>query len=164
MQCNFCTLFDQNYLTRGLSLYASLIKHVENFRLWILCMDDETYSLLTTLQLDKVTLIRLKDFEDEELLKIKPTRTAVEYFWTITPSLPLYVLKINPEIQDIAYLDADTFFYSTPQPIYDEFVNYDALIVKHNYSPQFAQKEKTEYNNHESKNKNADRPFYGNIT
>ncbi|OGY79828.1 MAG: hypothetical protein A3B74_04200 [Candidatus Kerfeldbacteria bacterium RIFCSPHIGHO2_02_FULL_42_14] len=105
-------------------------------------MDDETYSLLTTLQLDKVTLIRLKDFEDEELLKIKPTRTAVEYFWTITPSLPLYVLKINPEIQDIAYLDADTFFYSTPQPIYDEFVNYDALIVKHNYSPQFAQKEK----------------------
>ncbi len=142
MKNNFCTLFDQNYLTRGLALYQSLLRHGDDFQLWILCMDNETYTILNKLQLEKVSLIKLSDIEDEALLKIKPTRTAVEYCWTLTPSLPLYILKNHPELSDIAYLDADTFFYSSTQPLYDEFINYDALIVKHNFAPEFEHKEK----------------------
>lgn len=143
MRYNFCTLFDKNYLTRGLSLHQSLLQHAGDFHLWILCMDDTVYTTLGKLKLERVTLIRLTDFEDSALLKIKPTRTAVEYCWTLTPSLPLYVLKTNPRLDTIAYLDADTFFFSSPQPIYDEFIGHSVLIIKHNYAPQHQAKEAT---------------------
>lgn len=143
MQYTFCTLFDKNYLTRGLALYSSLLQHAGDFRLWILCMDDTVYDILHRLDLERVTLIRLKDFEDPELLNIKSSRTPLEYCWTLTPSLPLYILEHNPQLETIAYLDADTFFFSSPQPMYDECKDHSVLIVKHNYSPLHKDKEKT---------------------
>lgn len=142
MRYNFCTLFDQNYFTRGLALYHSLQAQADDFQLWILCMDDNVYTGLQKLDLDKVQLIRLTDLEDPELLKIKPTRSAVEYCWTLTPSLPLYILTQHPELDHVTYLDADTYFYSSPQPIYDEWVNKSILIVSHNYAKRFEDRSK----------------------
>lgn len=142
MKYNFCTLFDKNYCTRGLALYQSLLQHGGDFTLWILCMDEVVYDILSHLKLDRVQLIRLPELEDSELLKIKSTRTAVEYCWTLTPSLPLYILKKYPQLDHITYLDADTFFYSSPQPIYDEYANHSILIIRHNYASRFVYKEK----------------------
>ena len=90
---HFCTLFDKNYLFRGLALHKSLLKNCPEFKLWILCMDDITYEILIKMQLDKVELIRLSEFEDHELIKTKISRTQVEYCWTCTPSLLLYILE-----------------------------------------------------------------------
>ena len=143
MKYNFCTLFDKNYLYRGLTLYNSLLKTCPDFHLWILCMDTETHIVLTKLNLKKATLITLKEFEDTELLKIKPTRTNVEYCWTCTPSLPLYILKNNPKLETIAYLDADLFFYSNLMPIYEEFANNSILIIKHRYASKHLSMQKT---------------------
>ena len=140
---NFCTLFDRNYLYKGLALYNSLLKIYENFKLWILCFDDITYSLLEGMNLKNIELISLKQFEDKELLRIKDTRTAVEYCWTCTPSLPLYILKNNPSLDMITYLDADLFFYSDPKPIYVEFGDNSILMVEHRYAPGSRKYEKT---------------------
>jgi hypothetical protein len=99
-------------------------------------MDDVTYDILNKLKLEKVSLIILRDFEDKELLRIKPTRTMVEYFWTISPSLPLYILQRNHSVEMITYLDADLFFYSDPAPIYDELGEKSVLIVEHRFPEQ----------------------------
>lgn len=138
MKYNFCTLFDKNYLYRGLTLYNSLLKTCPDFHLWILCMDTETHTVLTKLNLKKATLITLSKFEDTELLKIKSTRNSVEYCWTCSSSLPLYILKNNLNLETICYLDADLFFYSSPEPIYQELGQNSILIVKHRYSPKYA--------------------------
>lgn len=138
---HYCTLFDRNYLLKGLALYRSLGQHGGNFVLHILCMDDVVYELFGRMRFDNVRLIRRVDFEDPELLGVKPTRTVAEYCWTCTPSLPLYVLEHNPEIDLITYLDADLYFFSSPEPIFDEFGDASILIVEHNFAPRFKQYE-----------------------
>ncbi len=139
----FCTLFDKNYLYKGLALYQSLNAHCKKFTLWILCMDDITYSILEKMQLENVRLIPLKDFEDDDLRKVKRERTVAEYCWTCTSPLIIYVMQRESQTDHVAYLDADLFFYSNPYPIYDEFCNNSILIIEHRFSPQYKSMEAT---------------------
>lgn len=132
----FCTLFDSNYLTRGLALYNSLEKHCKDFHLYIFAFDDKALNILKSLQLPKATIISLKEFEDEELLSVKPTRTIAEYCWTATSSTILYVIK-KFNVESCTYLDADLFFYSSPEVIFEEMGKNSILITEHRYSPQY---------------------------
>jgi len=135
-QYHFCTYFDRNYLTRGLVLYHSLARLCQNpFTLWVLCFDFFTFQELEHLHLPGVNLISLDQFEasDLDLLRAKNERSLVEYFWTCTPSLPLYILNHNPEVDLITYLDADLCFYSDPIPIFSEMGNHSILIIEHRY-------------------------------
>ncbi len=138
-QYHFCTYFDRNYLTRGLVLYRSLVHHCQNpFTLWVLCFDQDTFQTLERLHLPEVNLISLDQFEadDPDLQKAKRERSLVEYFWTCTPSLPLYILKQHPEVDLITYLDADLCFYADPMPIFDEMGDRSILIIEHRYPPE----------------------------
>ena len=42
----FCTLFDSYYLDKGLTLYHSLKKVSDQFKLYIFCFDDSSYEVL----------------------------------------------------------------------------------------------------------------------
>lgn len=140
---NYCTLFDINFLAKGLTLYNSLVKHsTTDWKLYILCLDEETYTLLKKINLEKVSLISLDQIEDSELLIAKNNRNRTEYCWTLTPSLPLYLLNTKPEIDLITYLDADLFFYSSPEQIFEEFGNNSILLIPHNLPPEKKEKEK----------------------
>jgi hypothetical protein len=139
----FCTLFDKNYLYKGLALYSSLHTHCKEFTLWILCMDEPTYSILERMRLENVRLIPLDDFEDDALREAKPNRTFAEYCWTSTAPLILFVIQNEPTADLVAYLDADLFFYSNPQPIYDELGGGSTLIIRHRFSSQYEALEET---------------------
>jgi hypothetical protein len=102
-------------------------------------MDDVTYNLLDRMSLDRARLIKRDEFEDPDLLRVKPTRSVAEYCWTCTPSLPLYVLRTKPEVDLITYLDADLYFFSSPEPIFTEFGDRSILIVEHKFSPRFSE-------------------------
>ena len=134
---DFCTLFDKNYLFKGLALHESLRRHVEDFTLWILCMDDTAFDVLERLDLPDVKLLSLAQFEDEDLLAAKETRTQVEYCWTCTPSLPLYLLEHEPGLESISYLDADLFFSDDPAPVFQELGEGSIGIVGHRYGPKW---------------------------
>ncbi len=133
----FVTLFDSHYLTRGLVLYRSLVRYLEDFHLWIVCFDELVYHLLHALNLEKATLIPLKEFEDEELLRVKPHRTLQEYCWTSTPSVIRYVLNQEPSLEALTYLDADLMFFSSPHPIFEELQDASVLLTEHRYHPAF---------------------------
>jgi hypothetical protein len=133
----FCTYFDQYYLTRGLALYRSLREHCHEFRLWVLCMDGTTYHTLVELQLPGVHPIALEEFErdDESLQLAKTNRSRIEYYFTCTPSLPLYILNNQPEVDLITYLDADLFFFSSPAPLFEEMKEGSVAIIGHRFPP-----------------------------
>jgi len=133
---NFCTLFDSNYLSRGIACYRSLEKHCDDFHLYIFAFDEKSYNILKKLELKKATIISLKEFEDVELLKVKPTRSIAEYCWTSTSSTILYVLK-KFNVDNCTYIDADIYFYSSPKVIYDEMGDKSILLTEHRYSPQY---------------------------
>ena len=130
---NFCTLFDSAYLTRGLALYSSLEEHCKQFHIYIFAFDDSSYSYLKNANLDKATVISLKEFEDDQLLQVKNSRTKAEYCWTCTPSIILYSLT-QFNLESCTYLDADLYFFSPVEKIFDEFGDNSILLTEHRYS------------------------------
>jgi hypothetical protein len=107
-------------------------------------MDRESYKVLSRLDLSNVFLIALEDFEkgDEELLRAKENRTLIEYYFTCTPSLPLFVLRNCPEIDMITYLDADLFFFADPAALYEEIADHSIAIIGHRFPPNLLGNEK----------------------
>lgn len=118
-------------------MYRSLLRHGGVFHLWIICFDDLAFELLGKLNLEKVTLVSLAQFEDKELLKIKPQRTRKEYCWTCTSSAVLYVFNTEAHVDAITYLDADLMFFSSPEPIFAEAQNASIILTEHRYLPDF---------------------------
>lgn len=138
----FCTLFDSGYSSRGLALIESLNLVTTNFKIFVLAFDQNIYDILIKLNLQNVVAISLKDFEDQELLKVKSTRSRGEYCWTCTPSIIKYCLeKFN--LPNCTYLDADLYFFSDPAPLFQEMGSSSVLITEHRYTQKYDQTEKS---------------------
>lgn len=140
---NFCTLFNKNYLTRGLVAYKTLMASEPNAFLYIFAFDDETFDLLTKLRLEQCRIISLSEFEDPELLAVKPTRSFVEYCWTCTPSVVLFAIeKFN--LSHCTYIDSDLYFLNSPKAILNEIPeNCSILLTEHRYTKAFDQTEES---------------------
>ncbi len=133
----FCTYFDRHYLVRGLAMYESLRAHCAGLRLWVLCMDAASFDTLRKLALPDIVPIALGTLEaaDSDLLATKPTRSMVEYYFTCTPCLPLFLFKYAPEIDTLTYLDADLFFFGDPGSIREETKRGSIGIIEHRFPP-----------------------------
>lgn len=129
----YCTLFDKNYMPKGLALYQSLMDHAQPCHLYILAMDDDSFWWLYELNLPHVTVLPLTVVESRMgLQEIRANRNWMEFCWTMASQLMWYVIRItSPEM--ITYLDSDLFFYSSPDPIYQEMKNASIAIVPHRF-------------------------------
>lgn len=138
---NFVTLFDSLFLPQGLALHMSMERHMKQYTLWILCVDDASFLILSKLKLKNVKLLHLDKFETKELKKIRLERTNVEYLWTLTPFAPRFVIETKPSISRITYIDADLCFYNNPAPIFNELKvsKKNILITEHAFDPEYDQ-------------------------
>lgn len=141
-----CTLYNSLYLDKGLVLYDSLCKCSKDFKLYVLCMDEKCFEVLTDLNQDHHIPVRLSDFEcgDQELLTAKRNRPIGEYCWTCSSSFIRYVLKKYKE-PICTYIDADMFFYSDPQVLVDEMLNAgkSVMITPHRFPKEAEKQSKT---------------------
>lgn len=143
---NFSTFFDSNYLPKGIVLYNSLVKHLKKpFKLYLLCLDDDTYNFFHRNKCDfkNIELIKLLDFENNnpELKAAKQNRKLVEYYFTLSPVLPLFLLQCL-NLDHICSMDADLFFYSTPEHIFSKLNQYSIIITPHKFSKELKDREK----------------------
>lgn len=138
---HYVTLFDSLFLPQALALHASLQRHAGAHRLWMLCIDDESFDLLQRLGPSDCQPMRLADLETPALLAVRPTRSRGEYCWTLTPFAPDYVFDADPSVDRVTYLDADVWFRSDPRPIFAEFEasNAQILITRHGYAAEYDQ-------------------------
>lgn len=139
---HFVTLFDSYFLPQGISLLKSMERHISSdFKLWVLCIDDDAFNVLEQLDNKNLKLMRLRDYECAELISLKTSRSRGEYCWTLTPYVPKWVFESDPSVSRVTYLDADTWFCSDPAPIFEAFEasNKDVLITEHAPSPEYDQ-------------------------
>jgi hypothetical protein len=133
---NFCTLFDSNYLTRGMALNESLASVCPSYHLYVVAFDNDCYEYLLKPHLPNLTPILLKDFEDEKLKQVKSERTTAEYCWTCTPSIILYCIE-KFQLSSCTYVDADMIFYENPQILFDELTDKSIMITEHRYTRDY---------------------------
>ena len=140
---HYVTLFDSLFLPQGMALHISMERHLSNYKLWVLCVDDKAHQILTDLQLPNVELLKLSDLEGPELLNVKPLRSKAEYCWTLTPFAPRFVFEADVTVDQVTYLDADLWFRKSPDLLFKEFENSrkEVLITDHAYSPEHDQSE-----------------------
>ena len=140
MSHDYCTLFDSNYLARGLALYESLREHDPGAKLRVFCMDDGAKSILDRLDLPQLAAVGRDELEshDPELAAATHDRSQLEYCFTATPAAILASLEREPALDSITYLDADICFFSNPQPLFDELGDGSVQIAPHRYAPEHA--------------------------
>lgn len=136
---HYVTLFDSLFLPQGLALHMSMERHVQEYTLWILCVDDEAHEVLTKLKLPNVRLLQLSKLETKDLLRVKQTRSKGEYCWTLTPFAPRFVFEEDSTVERVTYLDADLWFRKHPGVLFEELEisGKDVLITDHSYSPEY---------------------------
>ncbi len=132
----FTTYFDKNYLSRGLALIHSLKEQKVEFKLFVLALDEFVFDFFSQNHTDCVTPIKLNQLEnhDKELFAAKTTRSKVEYYFTITPCLTLYILDTFAEVDMITYIDADIYFFDNPKKIFEEMKDNSVIVIPHHFS------------------------------
>jgi len=133
---HYATYFDHNYLKQGLALHASMERHCHPYHLWILALCDETWDYLTRSKLPNVTVVNMEGFETAALKAARANRTWREYIWTLTGSWMLYALNMH-DLDHISYIDADCYFFSSPEPIYEEIGAAPLGITPHRFAPKY---------------------------
>lgn len=134
MKTTLCTLYNSLYLDKGLVLYDSLKECAKDFELYVLCMDEKCYEVLSDINEKKLKPILLKEIEDEEMLKAKSNRSLAEYCWTCSSRLIRYIFETYRPAY-CTYIDADMYFYHDPQLLVDEMIkaNKSVMITPHRF-------------------------------
>ncbi len=134
---HYCTYFDRGFLIQGLAMWRSLAGQDRDSVLWVLALDEFTAEVLREGGGTWLRLVRLEEVEagDEELKAAKENRTKAEYYFTLSPCWPRWLLKKRPEIERVTYLDADLFFFGDPGVIFDAMDEAGAsvLVTRHRF-------------------------------
>ncbi|MCB9228522.1 MAG: glycosyl transferase [Deltaproteobacteria bacterium] len=139
MMQHYCTAFDSAYLLKGIALYESMLRHTQSFHLYVIAFDSDCYRILRLLNYSHMTVISLSEFESDDLLQVKESRSAAEYFWTCTPFTIAYCLD-HFALESCTYLDADIYFFSDPGILIREIPETSSvLITEHRYTPCYDQ-------------------------
>jgi hypothetical protein len=140
MTLYFATLFDINYLSRGLALHESIRRWHKDFVLFVLCLDEQVQDYFHRNKLPGVEAIAIKELEDDypELNNVKNTRNYIDYLFTLSPYLPSLVLKKNNSIPFICSLDCDQYFFGNSEFIFEELRDHSILIMPHRFTKQVA--------------------------
>ena len=102
--------------------------------------------MLEELRLPGLAAVPLADLErhDPELEAVKRDRYPYRCIaGRQPPAWTRYCLAREPELSAITYVDADVFFFSSPEPLFAELGDNSIQIVPHRYAPAYWHQEET---------------------
>jgi hypothetical protein len=134
----FCTYFDQNYLSKFLTLKNSLDHYRSKYTFFILALDNFVIDFFKKNNFKNIQLINLADLEMTypDLLVAKKNRSLIEYYFTLSPFLPMYIHKIF-NVFKISYLDSDLYFFKNPSKFINENSDSSVVLIKQESNPRY---------------------------
>jgi len=133
MKINFCSYFDKNYLSKFLNLKSSLDRFNFEYTFYILALDNYVVEFFKENNFNNLKIITLDEIENNyKMLKIaKKNRDVIEYYFTLSPFLPLYIFE-NEGINHITYLDSDFYFFKNPKKMIQENIDCSVTLIQQN--------------------------------
>lgn len=125
---NYCTLLDSEYLGRGQALVDSMRRWCQPFKLFVLALDQATLKALNgqpDLKVCPSTVI-----ESPLIHQLARERTRKRFVWALKPLWIRYVMEL---VSAVTYVDSDSLFFSSPDPLYDEIGNNPIAITPHRF-------------------------------
>jgi hypothetical protein len=133
----YVTYFDQRYLAFALVMLRSLVRHDPEAEIYPLCLDEPAFRLVAGLGEKRIVPVSAQALYDfEPALAACADRRRLAFYSTHKPVLPLYVLSLRPDLSAIAHVDADTFFFSSPAPLFGEIGGASIAVSPHRFSKQ----------------------------
>ncbi len=137
MNVAFCTLFDRQYLSRGLTMLRSLRRWLPapSPTVFALCLDEVSHTWLSQLGEPGIHPVPIGELEaaDPELPRARLNRSHGEYCFTLSPCLPLHLLDTG-HFDAVVSLDADLFFLSDPTPLLQVLERKPIFITRHAFT------------------------------
>jgi len=134
----YVTYFDQHYLPRALVMLRSLRRHDPQAAIFALCFDQASFDVISGLG-DSGILATSSEavatFEPGLLACSDRSRWA--FYGTHKPVLALYALNRRPELGSVACIDADTQFFASPAPLFDEIGETSIAVSPHRFSQPY---------------------------
>jgi hypothetical protein len=136
---HFCSHFDHHYAVRALVMVDSLKSLGVPFRIWVLCLTEECQQILNLIKCPEIHLTSLDQLEKDypELINAKKDRSLAEYYFTLSPYWPRWILENFKPIDSVTYLDADLLFLNSPKPLFVDVQDYSIGIIEHRFHPDF---------------------------
>ena len=140
----YVTYFDQHYLARALVMLRSLRRHDPQAAIFALCFDQASFGVVAGLEDRGVVAVSLEavaSFEPALLGCTKRSRWA--FYATHKPIVALYALNRRPELSSIACIDADTQFFGSPAPLFEEIGEASIAVSPHRFSRAYEGRRKS---------------------
>lgn len=136
MTPNFCTLFDINYVRKGIALIDSMYAHMPEFHVCVLALDLETAGKLYEEYgafNEHVNMVSLAEVESAvpKLMAASLDRTWQEYCWTLGSVFLRYCYEDGQD--PWAYIDADCFLFGDMAELYRMVQGYDCAVIPHRW-------------------------------
>jgi len=113
----FGTFANAKYLPQLLSMLESFQKYVESSRIAVIALDAHTKDSVARLNFSCVDVFDMKDVEVHvpQLSIARENRSPSEYFFTLSSAIPNFLFKVYPRHDFVVYIDADLFFFDSPE-------------------------------------------------
>jgi hypothetical protein len=128
---HIATYFDENFLPRGLALYDSIVNNSDDFILYILALDEYTKEYFTKLAKDNIVVIGVHEYITYYNIDKTKYSTDKEFYFSVTPSLCLYVIENFKDIDILLYLDADVYLFNDLEILYNEIGDSSISMCSH---------------------------------
>jgi len=129
------TYCDFRYVAKASAMLDSLRRWAPTSRLTVLALDDLTASILAWRFGSHVEVLREEALAAAEprLAKARETRTRWEFYATQKPVLLREMLRRERRQRMLAYVDADTFFFSRPDALFTEMEGRSIGLSAHRF-------------------------------
>ncbi len=124
----FCMVVSRTRLIQAIACFLSLYKNMDNFKVYILCVDEKCYEFLKEINSDKIVLVTIAELNREDLLAIKDSRKLNQYCWTLKPGFIKHIFTLDDSINRVTYIDSDLFFYQNPNVIFENQPDASVLL------------------------------------